>query len=247
MTTRNDNAGATVLVVEDDDEQRAVLVRNLHARGYNTAEAIDGRSAIERWSARRPDIVLLDLGLPDVEGLRIVRHIRAEAATPIVILSARYDERQKVEALDAGADDYLTKPFGVDELNARLRVALRHAAGRTPSEDARLSAGPLALDVERHEVTVDGRPIELTPREFEILRVLMTNPGRLVTKAKLLRAVWGEQYQGEDGYIYVYVSQLRRKLAEADIHGRLNHLIVTEPGVGYRVRLPDESRGQDQI
>jgi two-component system KDP operon response regulator KdpE len=193
-----------------------------------------------RWEARRPDVVLLDLGLPDIEGIQLIRRIRRDAATPIVILSARYEERQKVEALDAGADDYLTKPFGVDELNARLRVALRHAAGRLPSDAARLTAGPLALDVERHAVTIDGKPVELTPREFEILRVLMTNPGRLVTKAKLLRAVWGEAYQDEDSYVYVHVSQLRRKLNAADSRGRLDGLIATEPGVGYRIRLPED-------
>jgi two-component system, OmpR family, KDP operon response regulator KdpE len=246
MSARSEPSGATVLVIEDDDEQRAVLVRALRARGYRPTEAVDGRSGLERWAARRPDIVLLDLGLPDVEGIRIVRHIRSEAATPIVILSARYDERQKVEALDAGADDYLTKPFGVDELNARLRVALRHSAGRTPSDDARLVADPLVLDIERHEVTVDGRLLELTPREFEILRVLMANPGRLVTKAKLLRAVWGEAYQAEDNYVYVHVSQLRRKLAAADSRGRLNNLIITEPGVGYRIRVPDEGMANER-
>jgi two-component system KDP operon response regulator KdpE len=238
MSARSES-GATVLVIEDDAEQRAVLIRTLRARGYQPVEAVDGRTAVERWEARRPDVVLLDLGLPDVEGIRLVRRIRSEAATPIVILSARYDERQKVEALDAGADDYLTKPFGVDELVARLRVALRHGAGRSPSDEALLVAGPLVLDIERHAVTVDGEGVELTPREFEILRVLMANPGRLVTKAKLLRAVWGEAYKDEDSYVYVYVSQLRRKLADADSSGRLAGLIVTEPGVGYRVRLPE--------
>jgi two-component system KDP operon response regulator KdpE len=238
MSGRSES-GATVLVIEDDAEQRAVLIRTLRARGYQPVEAVDGRTAVERWEARRPDVVLLDLGLPDVEGIRLVRRIRSEAATPIVILSARYDERQKVEALDAGADDYLTKPFGVDELVARLRVALRHGAGRSPSDEALLVAGPLVLDIERHAVTVDGEGVELTPREFEILRVLMANPGRLVTKAKLLRAVWGEAYKDEDSYVYVYVSQLRRKLADADSSGRLAGLIVTEPGVGYRVRLPE--------
>jgi two-component system, OmpR family, KDP operon response regulator KdpE len=232
--------GPSVLVVEDDDETRAVVVRDLRSRGYRPVEAVDGRTALERWTARRPDIVLLDLGLPDVEGIRLIRHIRTEASTPIVILSARYDEREKVEALDAGADDYLTKPFGVDELNARLRVALRHAAGRTPADSAQLVAGPLVLDAERHEVRVHGQLVELTPREFEILRVLMTNPGRLVTKAKLLRAVWGEAYQGEDSYVYVHVSQLRRKLAAAGGQGAVDGLIVTEPGVGYRIRTPDE-------
>ena len=238
MTERG--PGPAVLVVEDDDETRAVLVRDLRSRGFRPVEAVDGRSALARWEVRRPDVVLLDLGLPDIEGVQLIRRIRREAATPIVILSARYEERQKVEALDAGADDYLTKPFGVDELNARLRVALRHAAGRTPAEAARLVAGPLVLDAERHQVTIAGRPIELTPREFEILRVLMTSPGRLVTKARLLRAVWGEAYQKEDSYVYVHVSQLRRKLAAADARGRLDHLIVTEPGVGYRIQVPGE-------
>lgn len=240
MTGRRERQGATVLVIEDDDEQRAVLVRALRARGYIPTEAVDGRTALERWAARRPDIVLVDLGLPDVEGIHIVRRIRSEASTPIVILSARYGERQKVEALDAGADDYLTKPFGIEELDARVRVALRHAAGRTPSDTARLEVGPLVLDVERHSVSIDGRPVELTPREFEILRVLMATPGRLVTKAKLLRAVWGEAYQGEDSYVYVHVSQLRRKLAAANGGGSLENLIVTEPGVGYRLRLADD-------
>jgi two-component system, OmpR family, KDP operon response regulator KdpE len=241
VSGRLEPSGANILVIEDDDEQRAVLVRALHAHGYRISEARDGRTALERWEARRPDVVLLDLGLPDVEGIRIVRRIRSEAATPIVILSARYDERQKVEALDAGADDYLTKPFGVEELNARLRVALRHSTGRNGQDEAKLVAGPLVLDVERHRVTVDGLEVDLTPREFEILRVLMINPGRLVTKAKLLRAVWGEAYRDEASYVYVYVSQLRRKLAAADPASRLNHLIVTEPGVGYRVRLPEEA------
>jgi two-component system KDP operon response regulator KdpE len=236
MTGRGEPPGAIVLVVEDDDEQRAVLVRTLKARGYRTAEAIDGRTALERWSARRPDIVLLDLGLPDIEGIRVVRHIRAEAATPIVILSARFDERQKVEALDAGADDYLTKPFGVDELNARLRVALRHAAGPGADADGRITAGTLSLDAARHEVLVNGTRLDLTPREFEILRVLLENRGRLVTKGRLLRAVWGEAYQTEGSYVYVHVSQLRRKLRSAAPDGSLDDLIVTEPGVGYRIR-----------
>ena len=134
----------------------------------------------------------------------------------------------------------MTKPFGVDELNARLRVALRHAAGPSADGAGTIAIGPLTLDVARHVVTVGGRPVELTPREFELLRVLLTNQGRIVTKGRLLRAVWGEAYQGEDSYVYVHVSQLRRKLAAADHDGVLRDLIVTEPGVGYRVR--DEAR-----
>lgn len=231
--------GATVLVVEDDDEARAVLVRELGSRGYRIQEAADGRAALARWEAGRPDVVLLDLGLPDMDGLDIIRRIRREAMTPIVILSGRYAEREKVEALERGADDYVTKPFGLDELHARLRVALRRAAGPDSDERARVTVGPLTFDASRHEVSVHGQPVDLTPREFELLRVLLAEQGRVVTKGKLLRAVWGQAYQGEDSYVYVHVSQLRRKLAAVDRDGALRDLVVTEPGVGYRVRAPE--------
>ena len=229
-------AGPTILVVEDDEETRRAVARELAARGYRVEEAGDGETALQRWEQRRPDLVLLDLGLPDLDGLQIVQRIRRDATTPIVILSGRYEEREKVEALERGADDYVTKPFGVDELHARLRVALRHAVGPAGDASGSIVAGPLRLDPARHEVSVDGQPVDLTPREFEILRVLLTNAGRLVTKGRLLRAVWGEAYQHEDSYVYVHVSQLRRKLAAADPDGSLRDLIVTEPGVGYRVR-----------
>jgi two-component system KDP operon response regulator KdpE len=228
--------GPTVLVVEDDAETRSALVRELSTGGYDVVEAPDGRTALERWAMRRPDVVLLDLGLPDMDGLRVVSAIRREASTPIVILSGRYEEREKVEALDRGADDYVTKPFGVDELRARLRVAIRRAAGPGGDAAGRIAVGPLVLDAGRHEVRLDGLPVDLTPREFELLRVLLTHRGRVVTKGRLLRAVWGEAYQGEDSYVYVHVSQLRRKLAAADATGALEGLIVTEPGVGYRIR-----------
>ena len=230
--------GATVLIVEDDDETRRALVRELTARGYRTVEARDGRTAFERWSARRPDVVLLDLGLPDMDGLAVIRRIRREAATPIVILSGRYEEHEKVEALERGADDYVTKPFGVDELEVRLRVALRHAAGPVADAAGTIVVGPVELDQARHEVRVAGSLVDLTPREFEILRVLLSNAGRLVTKGRILRAVWGEAYQEEAGYVYVHVSQLRRKLTAAAPDQSVRDLIVTEPGVGYRVRAP---------
>jgi two-component system KDP operon response regulator KdpE len=235
--------GPTVLVVEDDSETRAALVRELETRGYRIDEAIDGRTALWRWERHRPDVVLLDLGLPDMDGLEVIKRIRRDATTPIVILSGRYAEREKVAALERGADDYVTKPFGVDELHARLRVALRHAAGPAADAAGRIVVGPLELDATRHEVRVDGRRVDLTPREFEILRVLLAHQGRLVTKGRLLRSVWGEAYQGEDSYVYVHVSQLRRKLGAADPDGVLRDLIVTEPGVGYRVRgAPDAER-----
>ncbi len=232
-----------VLVVEDDEETRSAIRRALAARGYAIDEAPDGQTALARWQAVRPDLVLLDLGLPDMEGSRLIRAIRREATTPIVILSGRYDEREKVEALEQGADDYVTKPFGIDELHARLRVALRHAAGPDSDGQGRLSVGRLVLDTTAHEVRVGDVPVELTPREFEILRVLLGNPGRLVTKGRILRAVWGEAYANEDSYVYVHVSQLRRKLSAADPRGSIGGLIVTEPGVGYRLREPAQPQG----
>ncbi len=234
--------GPSVLIVEDDDETRSALARALAGRGYRIDQAPDGATALRRWEAQRPDVVLLDLGLPDMDGLRVIDRIRHDASTPIVILSGRYEEREKVTALERGADDYVTKPFGIDELSARLRVALRHAAGPAADAGGRLVSGPLELDPAKHEVRVGGRRVELTPREFEILRVLLTHAGRLVTKGRLLRAVWGEAYQGEASYVYVHVSQLRRKLAAADREGALRDLIVTEPGVGYRIREPEEVR-----
>lgn len=236
MTRASPGTGPTVLIVEDDDDTRRMVARALRARGYRVDEAANGTIALECWERRRPDVIVLDLGLPDVDGLQIIRRIRRDATTPIVILSGRYEEREKVEALERGADDYVTKPFGVDELNARLRVALRHAAGPDADQAGRIVVGPLVLDPTRHEVSVQGRRVDLTPREFEILRVLLAHSGRLVTKGRLLRAVWGEAYQDEPNYVYYHLSQLRRKLADADPGGDLGDLIVTEPGVGYRIR-----------
>ena len=238
MTGSTTTGRPTVLVVEDDAETRAALVRELTGRNYRVDEAPDGRTALERWASRRADVILLDLGLPDIDGIEVIARVRRESTTPIVILSGRYDEREKVQALERGADDYVTKPFGVEELNARLRVALRRSSGPAGDEHGRLTAGPLMLDPAAHEVRVDGQHVDLTPREFEILRVLLAHAGRIVTKGHLLRAVWGEAYRGEDSYVYVHVSQLRRKLADADATGRLRDLIITEPGVGYRIAAP---------
>jgi two-component system KDP operon response regulator KdpE len=231
--------GAEILVVEDDRETRLVLARELAGAGFRVVEAEDARAALERFAARRPALVLLDLGLPDIDGLAVIRAIRREASTPILILSGRFEEREKVEALERGADDYVTKPFGIAELRARIRVALRHASGPAGDEHGRLGAGPIVLDPDRHEVRVGERRVDLSPREFEVLRVLLTHRGRIVTKGRLLRAVWGEAYQGEADYVYVHVSSVRRKLNAADPAARAGALIVTEPGVGYRVEGGD--------
>jgi two-component system KDP operon response regulator KdpE len=229
-------AGPSVLLVEDDDATREALRRDLRARGYRVDEASDARTALARWEARRPDVVLLDLGLPDVEGTEVIRRVRREAPTPILVLSAREAETSKIEALELGADDYVTKPFGIGELHARLRAVLRRAGGPSAGPDGRIVVGDLELDAVGHRVTVGGRLVELTPREYEVIRVLLTHRGRLVTRGRLLRAVWGEAYSGEDHYVHVYVSQVRRKIAAADPEGHLRDLITTEPGVGYRVR-----------
>ncbi len=235
------DSGPTILVVEDDDEARRALQRDLLARGYRVEEAADGATALARWDARRPDAILLDLGLPDMDGAAVIRHVRRESLTPILVISAREAEAVKVEALELGADDYVTKPFGTAELQARLRALLRRAAGPASDAAGRVRAGPLVLDATRHEVTVAGNPVDLTPREFEVLRVLLAHAGRLVTRGRLLRTVWGAAYQGEDHYVHVFVSQVRRKLAAHDPEGLLGDLIVTEPGVGYRVRAAEPS------
>jgi two-component system KDP operon response regulator KdpE len=233
--------GAEILVVEDDAATRASVARSLGAHGYRVVEAVDGASAVRAWEARRPDLVVLDLGLPDADGLAVLRALRRDATTPVLVLTARGGEHDKVAALDQGADDYVTKPFGIDELHARIRALLRRAAGPAADASGNLVAGPLLLDVSRHAVDVDGRPVRLTPREFEVLKVLLAHAGRLVTRGRLLRAVWGTAYSEEGHYLHVYVSQIRRKIAEVDPDGSLRRLIVSEPGVGYRINLPTDA------
>jgi two-component system, OmpR family, KDP operon response regulator KdpE len=225
-----------ILLVEDDDATRGWLARDLASRGYRVDEAGDATSALSRWDAQRPDAILLDLGLPDRDGIAVVRHVRRDAATPIVIVSARGEEASKVAALEQGADDYLTKPFGTAELHARLRAVLRRSGGAAADVGGRIVNGAIVLDPLAHQVVVHDQPVGLAPREFELLRILLDHPGRLVTRGRILRAVWGAAYDDESHYIHVYVSQLRRKIARADPDGCLSDLLVAEPGVGYRVR-----------
>jgi two-component system KDP operon response regulator KdpE len=246
MTGSAPTEGPSILLVEDDPATREEVARNLRLHHYHVVEAPDAREALRRWEARRPDLILLDLGLPDRDGLVVVGRVRREATTPIVILSARGEEATKVEALERGADDYVTKPFGMAELHARIRAALRRAGGPAADEKGVLRTGTLELDPVAHEVRVGGRRVPLGPREYQILAALLGQPGRLITRGRLLRAVWGDAYSGEDHYIHVYVSQLRKKLAAADATGELADLIVTEPGVGYRVRANEQRRPTGQ-
>jgi len=227
---------AHLLFVEDDVATREPIAANLGAHGYRVAEVGSAGEATRAWEARRPDLILLDLGLPDRDGLTIVRRVRREATTPILVLSARGEERDRVTALEQGADDYLTKPFGLAELRARIAALLRRAGGPAAGSSGQLSVGAVSLDIARREVHVNGQLVELTPREYELLKVLLSRPGTVVTRGRLLRAVWGTGYSEESHYLHVYVSRLRRKLAEADRSGAVADLFVAEPGVGYRVR-----------
>ena len=225
-----------LLLVEDDEPTRRAVAANLAAHGYEVREAPDGEEALRLWEQGRPDLVLLDLGLPGIDGLAVVRRIRREATTPIIILSALDQERDKVAALDAGADDYLTKPFGMAELQARVRAAMRRVLGPDAEAGGQVRIGPLELDPARRRVTINDEELHLTPREYELLKALIANAGRVVSRGRLLRAVWGVEYANESHYLHVHVAGIRRRIASADPEGYLAALIVAEPGVGYRVR-----------
>ena len=226
---------ARILLVEDDAATRNAVTGNLEAHGFRVTPSQDVADALRRWDAERPDLILLDLGLPDLDGSAVVRHVRRDATTPILILSARTDERVKVATLEAGADDYVTKPFGMDELRARIGAVLRRAAGPAADPSGMVRLGPVVMDVAARRVTVDGTAVDLTPREYELLKVMISQPGRLLTKGRLLRAVWGTAYADEAHYLHVYISRLRRKLGAADPTGGAAGLITAEPGIGYRI------------
>ena len=227
-------SGARVLVVDDEPEITRALRTILAGHGYEPILAATAKEGLDLLDRRHPDIVLLDLVLPDGSGLDVTRAIRQERDldVPIIVLSAHGEEQLKIEALDLGADDYLTKPFGVGELLTRMRAALRRASGARPSGEAVIEHGDLRIDLERREVTVAGRAVHLTPKEYEMLHYLMTHGGKLVTHSQLLRAVWGPEYGDARPYLHVFVGQLRRKLEPEPARPRY---IVTEPGVGYRL------------
>ncbi len=226
---------ARILVIDDEPQLRLAVKRSLEGHGYNVREASDGRGGIAAHEGFKPDVVLLDLMLPDMSGVEVCRELRRLYETPIIVLSVVGDEKTKVAALDAGADDYLTKPFGSDELLARIRVALRHVA--RPSNAATLRSGDLTIDFERREVRVAGREVRLTPTEYSLLKYLASNAGRVVTHPMILRGVWGNEYAEDTHNLRTYINQLRAKLGDDAASSKY---IRTDAGVGYRFMTAED-------
>ena len=227
-------AGQRVLVVDDENSIRRYLRAALGAQGFEVYEASNGQEAINGVIANHPDIIILDLGLPDFDGIEVTRRLREWSNTPIIILSVREAENDKIAALDAGADDYLTKPFGTGELMARMRVAMRRMVGK--SDEPVLQVDSLRMDISRRLVTVNDDQIALTPTEYDILRLLLQNAGKVLTHRQLLRQVWGTAYESEMHLLRVNISNLRRKI-ESD--PARPHYLMTESGVGYRFRAEE--------
>lgn len=225
---------ALILMIEDEPQMRRFLRAALDSHDYRLVEAATGKEGIAQAAGRNPDVILLDLGLPDTDGLEVTRQLREWSSVPIIVLSARGREQDKVAALDRGADDYLIKPFGVEELLARIRVALRHAAlGPSSPAEPVYEAHGLKVDLAQREVFRDGTPIHLTPTEYKLLAFMVRHAGKLLTHRQLLREVWGANFIQQTHYLRVYVMQLRQKI-EAD--PTLPRLLLSEPGVGYRFK-----------
>ncbi|GCE02809.1 response regulator [Dictyobacter aurantiacus] len=224
-------SGARILVVDDEIEILRALQRSLVAHGYDVFTAESGEVALEEVGQHRPDLILLDLGLPGISGLEVCRKVREQSNLPIIVLSVKDTERDKVLALDLGADDYVSKPFGIDEVLARVRVALRHTAQIQSGTEPIFTAGPLRVDFAQRGVQVNGKEVKLTPTEYDLLKALIKNRGKIMTRQMLLSQVWGTGYGTEAHYLHVYVGQLRRKIEPDPAHPRF---ILTVSGVGYR-------------
>lgn len=224
---------ATILLIEDEPEIRRFLKTTLPAHGYRLYEATTGQDGLTEAKARNPDLILLDLGLPDLDGTEVIRQVREWAQVPIIVLSARDQEQAKVAALDLGADDYVMKPFGVNELLARMRAALRHAAQSADAPEPVFVHGDLKIDLGRRQVFVSGKEVHLTPIEYKLLTTLIRHAGKVMTHRQLLKEVWGPLHVEEGHYLRVYMRQLRNKLEKNPAQPRY---LVTELGVGYRLR-----------
>lgn len=223
--------GASILVVDDEKEIVRALQRSLVAHGYTVLTASNGQEALKAIRRRHLDLLLLDLMLPDMSGLEVCRQVRAESNLPIIILSVKDAEYNKVEALDLGADDYVPKPFGMDEVLARIRVALRHVAQTSSGAEPQFQAGPLFVDFARRRVLLQGREVALTPTEYDLLKVFISHRGKILTRQMLLKEVWGSQAHARTHSLHVYVAQLRQKIEPTPERPRF---ILTIPGVGYR-------------
>ena len=222
-----------ILIIEDEASLRRFLVPTLVNSDYQVLTAATGTDGLSMARDHNPDLILLDLGLPDLEGGKVLKTLRQWSQKPIIIISARSQEQDKVQALDAGADDYLTKPFGAEELLARIRVALRHAS-QTPTDSPVLQCGALKLDLERREVSLDGAPVRLTPLEYRLLEALAQRAGKVATHVQLLNEVWGPVGEGQTHYLRIYMGTLRRKLEPDPTRPRY---LLTEPSIGYRLNL----------
>lgn len=222
--------GMRILVIDDEPQIRKLLKVSLGAHGYHMDDAATGQEGINRAALFKPDLIVLDLGLPDIDGKEVVRRLREWSAIPIIVLTARDQEKEKIDALDAGADDYVTKPFGMGELMARMRVSLRHAAHS--EEEPVITCGELSIDLAQRRVTIGEREVKLTPTEYDMMKVLAQNAGKVLTHKQLLKAVWGNAYEEDTHYIRVFIGQLRRKIEENPTQPRY---IITESGIGYRL------------
>lgn len=224
-----------ILLIEDEPQMRRFLRVTLQSHGYRLIEAASGQEGLIQAATRSPDVLLLDLGLPDMDGIEVTRKIREWSEVPIIVISAREQEMDKVKALDAGADDYLTKPFGADELFARIRVALRHLALRFAGQRAPVFiVDDLRVDLSSRQVFLKDKEIHLTPIEYRLLGVLIKYAGKVVTHTQLLKEVWGPMYADQQQYLHVYMSQLRRKLESEPARPRF---LINEPGIGYRLKV----------
>ena len=223
-------SGPRILIVDDEPQLRRVLRPALGACGYEVIEAATGRAALEAIAASAPDIVVLDLGLPDMDGKEVLARARAFSQVPILILSAREREAEKIAALDSGANDYIEKPFSIGELLARLRAALRHTS-RTEGGPQEVESCGLRVDMDKRLVTKNGRPIKLTPKEYDLLTALARHPGRLLTHSQILSSVWGPAHRQDTQYLRVFIGQLRAKIEDDPAAPKI---VLTEPGVGYR-------------
>jgi two-component system, OmpR family, KDP operon response regulator KdpE len=225
--------GARILVVDDEAQIRRLLQTGLSGYGYVIEVAADGLEAVEKVRTWRPDVIVLDLGLPKLDGVAVCESVRSWSTVPIIVLSVRDTERDKIAALDLGADDYLTKPFSLGELLARIRVALRHAAQGTGSTEPMLIFDNLRIDLSNRQVFIEDAEVHLTPTEYDLLKLFTTHAGKVLTHTLILRTIWGNAYDQDTQTLRVFIAQLRRKLGDDPTHPRF---ILTEPGIGYRFR-----------